>query len=505
ANSEPTGHKTLSYGAAFIHKRDNWIVSLKTASKYQFVRESSDPWVTFFLYGMLEVNNTTWLRYGALKLQSDFGVDGYNWRKMPGTTSVNYSDITKMLNKEYKRFWPKSTFVGGVMQDGNGVFTLQLPASTLNGLSSFTGNKSYFCFDNNIVCVGSNISNTITGDTTITTLFQDAVSSTSLTYMNNSTGFKTTPYNFKSNLTAPTWLVNSHNIAYWLPAGQSLRLTRSLESNPNWLNTASVSGTFATAWIDHGIAPKNASYSYIMRINALPADMITFNTQMQSATPPIKVLALNSQVHAVESVNNSTYAAVVINSAANININDVVSVSKPCVFMVKTTDVNQKKLSLAYPDLDFIDTNLYTDLTYCGYSNPNTIVVKLLGSWTLENPVSQNVSFVSNVNNISTFQFVLKDGLTTDAIIKKNITTVEAIEAQSEPIIVVYPNEISITFPTDSWKNAKGQIVSMDGKIMCELNFKDSITKISTNNYRHGVYLVILKGNNDMILKKVVK
>jgi chondroitin-sulfate-ABC endolyase/exolyase len=504
ANTEPTGHKTLSYGAAFTHKRDNWIVSLKTSSNYQFVRESSDPWVTFLPYGMLEINTSTWLRYGSLKLQSDFGADGYDWRKMPGTTAINYVDITKMINKEYSRFWPNTTFVGGAMQDGNGVFTLQLPASILNGLSSFTGNKSYFCFDNNIVCMGSNISNTITSDSTITTLFQDAVAASDSTYLDNN-GFNTTPYNYANYLITPTWLMNSHKVGYWLPVEQSLRLSRSTQNNKNWLNTATVSGTFATAWINHGKGPKNATYSYFMRINTTKSDMNNFDIQMQGAAPPFTILALTDKIQAVESANNNTYAAVVINATSNINLKEVISVSKPCVFMVKTLSASQKKLSISYPDLDFIDNGLYSDNTWWGYSNPKTLQVKLNGNWTLENSVSQNVSFISNVNNISTIQFTLKDGLTTDAIISKPTTANETIIKESDPQIIVYPNEISITFPDNGWRNAIGQIVSIDGKILSEFAANESITKVSTENFKPGVYVLNIKGDNYTESRKIVK
>ncbi|MFZ4726357.1 MAG: polysaccharide lyase family 8 super-sandwich domain-containing protein, partial [Paludibacter sp.] len=432
--------------------------------------------------------------------------NGYDWRKMPGTTSVNFADITKLICKESYYFRTNNTFVGGAMQDGNGVFTMQIPSYPKNtfGLASFTGNKSYFCFDNNIVCIGSNISNTITSDSTITTLFQDAVATSDSTYLDNK-GFTNTTYNYANYLISPSWLMNSQKVGYWLPVEQSLRLSRSSQSNSNWANTATVSGTFATAWINHGKGPKNATYSYIMKMNTSRNEMANFDAQMQGSSPPFNILVQTDKIHAVESTSNNTYSAVVINATSNINLKDVVSVSKPCVFMVKTLSTNQKKLSISYPDLDFIDKSLYTDLTNCGYSNPNTIVVNLLGNWTLEKPVPQNVSFVSNINNISTIQFTMKDGLTIDAIITKPTTATETIQKESNPKIIVYPNEIGITFTDNGWKNAKGQIVSMDGKIISEFTANESITKVPTENFKHGVYLVILKSNHDMVLRKIVR
>jgi len=505
ANSEPSGHKTLSYGAAFIHRRDNWIVSLKTNSRYQFVRQSNDPWITYYANGMLEVNNSTRLRYGLPKLQSDFGTNGYDWRKMPGTTSVNFADITKLICKESYYFRTNNTFVGGAMQDGNGVFTMQIPSYPKNtfGLASFTGNKSYFCFDNTIVCLGSNISNSVVSDSTITTLFQDAVSATDSTYIDNK-GFTTTPYTAANYLYTPSWLMNSQKVGYWIPVEQNLRFSRISQSNKNWTNTTTGTGTFATAWLNHGIGANKAFYSYLMKMNTSRNEMSNFDAQMQGSAPPFIILALTDKMHAVESTSNNTYAAAVINASLNVNLKDVISVSKPCMFMMKTLSPSQKKLSLSYPDLDFIDNGLYTELTWCGYSNPNAIQVKLKGNWSLVSPAPQNVSVISNLNNVTTIQYTLKDGLTTDATITQNTTITDTIQNVSNPEITVNPNEISITIPENGWSNGSGQILSIDGKMIMGFVLSKSITNVSIANFVHGVYLVQLKTDSQMLTRKVI-
>jgi len=505
ANSEPSGHKTLSYGAAFIHRRDKWIVSLKTNSRYQFVRQSNDPWITYFANGMLEINGSTWLRYGSAKLQSDFGANGYDWRKMPGTTSVNFADITKIICKESYYFRTANTFVGGVMQDGNGVFTMQIPSYPNNssGLASFTGNKSYFCFDNTIVCLGSNISNNVVSDSTITTLFQDAVSTTDSTYIDNK-GLTTSPYNAANYLYSPSWLMNSHKVGYWIPVEQNLRFSRISQSNKNWTNTATVTGTLATAWLNHGIGPKNVTYSYFMKLNTSRTEMLNFDAQMQGSAPPVTVLAMTDKLHAVESVSNNSYAAAVINAGSNINLKDVISVSKPCVFILKTLSSTQKKLSVAYPDLDFIDNGLYSDQTWWSYSNTNTVQLKLKGNWSLANPVSPNVSVISKLNNVTTIQYLLKDGLTTDALITLDTTAIDTIQKASDPKIIATPTEISISLPVDGWSNTTGQILSLDGKTIQGFVMDKSVTSVLTINFVHGAYLIHLKSDSQTFTRKVI-
>jgi hypothetical protein len=298
--------------------------------------------------------------------------------------------------------------------------------------------------------------------------------------------------------------MNSQKVGYWLPVEQSLRLSRNTQNNKNWLNTATVSGIFATAWINHGKGPKNATYSYFMRINTTKSDMNDFDIQMQGSAPPFTILALTDKIHAVESVSNNTYSAAVINAGTSINLKDVISVSKPCLFMMKTLSTSQMKLSMSYTDLDFIDNGLYTEQTWWGYSNPNTVQISLKGNWYLVTPVSQNVSVISRLNNVTILQFILKDGLTTDALISKDITTIAITKNELNPRVIVNANEISIALPENGWSNTTCQILSLDGKSIRALVLGKSINKISTANFMHGVYLIRLKDDNQTFTQKVI-
>ena len=503
ANSMPSGHSTLSYGAAFIHRRHNWMVSLKAASKFQYVRESSDPFVTFLSHGLLEIVTSTWNRYGLQKLKSDFGTSGYDWAKMPGTTAVAYADYTKMINKEYKRFWPNTTFVGGVMQDGNGVFTLQLAGSVLNGLGSFIGTKTYFCFDNTLVCVGSNLSNSISGDNTVTTLFQDAVGASDKTYLNSMTG-STAIINSQS-ITTPAWLMDSHSIGYWIPSGQNLQLSRNAQTNRDWANATSLTGTFATAWINHGAAPKNATYSYIVKVNAQPADMVTFDTQMQGTTPPFRILASNAQMHAVEDVNNNQYGVAAFNPTISLNVKDIVAVDKPCLLMVKDLGGQKKKLSLSYPNLDFIDHTLYPNNVFWGYSTPNTVNVLLKGDWQLDDPSLENVSVqLKTENGFTSFNVVLKDGLSRDIVFKyAPITAVTRLKSNEIQTIITH-DLISISVPDNDYlAGSDGRILNMLGIAVKNFTFKGNITTISISDLKPGIYILYCGKNNQ--IKKFIK
>lgn len=501
AAAEPSGHVTYSQGLAMIHRRDNWLATIKGASRYAYVRESSDPFITYMGYGMIEINNATFDRYGLQKLVSDFGVAGYDWRKIPGTTTVDFANFSSMVNKEYKRYWPNSTFAGGVNQGGNGIFSMKVVGSVLNNLGTYVANKSYFCFDNYIVCVGSGITNN-NSDPTITTLFQDAVKNTESTYVGSTTGITTIPYAYNQTLLSSNWLLNSHKIGYWIPAGEQLTLNRSSQTCPNWKNNGNATGTFATAYLSHGAKPNNAQYWYINAIDCTAQQMASFNEQMNSTEPPFSLLENNERVHAVESRNNKSYGISVINASHPIAIKDVMSVSRPTILLVNAPDEESRILSIADPDVDYKNNLSYTDNEYWGYSNMHEVVVKLNGQWLLAQSVP-NVTIVRNDDGTTTLTFAVRNGLTTTVMLKKDEPTgllenedMSALYYDGKSIVVNYTDRMLST-------PVLGAIYSVTGlKIKNMLVNINETTHIDVTDLSSGAYIFTLETTQD---KKVLR
>ncbi|QHI70120.1 chondroitinase family polysaccharide lyase [Tichowtungia aerotolerans] len=415
ATTAPEGTRIYSYGDMAVHRKNGWLWSVKGHSKFQFTRESADPWVTYLGYGMLDLVQDYWVRYGIIRLESEFGVNGYDWRKYPGTTTIDFSDIQDIVNHEYKRWWSDETFVGGLVQNGNGIFTMCIKGSATNSLGSYRAKKSWFFFDGTAVAMGSGISNSVSAEPTITTLYQDGITSSTETWFNNTSGTTGLSTDSTAILGSSAWLVDSESTGYWVPAGENLTVKRRAQTNPNWDNNANVSGDFALAWLNHGNAPNNASYWYVQTVGATPAAMSAFNTSMNSGTPPFQILENSDRAHAVWSEAEQTCGITVFDVTSALDIRDVKTVSRPCVLMMQESSSSLRKLSVADPDLDLIDHAVYSNNESWGYSSEHTVTIVLNGLWSVGTP-PENLSAVltNGAQNTTTLTLTVKEGLTTD-------------------------------------------------------------------------------------------
>ena len=99
---------------------------------------------------------------------------------------------------------------------------------------------------------------------------------------------------------------------------------------------------------------------------------------------------------------------------------------------------------------------------------------------------------------------MLKDGLTTDALITLDTTAIDTIQKASDPKIIATPTEISISLPVDGWSNTTGQILSLDGKTIQGFVMDKSVTSVLTINFVHGAYLIHLKSDSQTYTRKVI-
>ena len=184
----PAGHFSFPYAAASVHKRQGWAAAVRGFSQYVWDWESGakleNPYGRYMAFGSL-------LLFTAgepLSLEAS-GMDldgGFHWGYVPGAT-------TKALPMEKMAYrikpapgYPEgrhrnftfNTFVGGLShRSGNGLFAMRMHDTVKadeRGLfdDSFSADKTFFFFDNEIVALGSGISNSDIDHNTITTLFQ---------------------------------------------------------------------------------------------------------------------------------------------------------------------------------------------------------------------------------------------------------------------------------------------------------------------------------------------
>ena len=375
------GHRTLGWAAADIHRRGDWMVVVKGHSQYQYEAESFN-FSTFLGYGTTYVFRDAWVRYRSPHLEYDLGEPGWDWRHMPGTTSVLWP-WDRVLKKDYKRYRSDQSFVGGVALDGQGVFALSLHGSQKQGLDSFRARKSWFSFDDTIVCVGSHIGNQIGDAATVTTISQDFLAKPDETTIFDGRPAAELDRTWELADAKPTWFLDGRGAGYYVPAGQRLRLRRAWQIAPDAENKKQTKGCYATAWLDHGMSPDGARYMYALRPSADAPQMGQFAQAMDSTEPPFRLLPSPESVHAVASREVGMVGAVLWEPASGIKLGPLQAADTPCTVLLKRTGQGWT-LAIADPDLRLIDSGPGTSDNDWGYSQPSRIRLRLAAGFTID-------------------------------------------------------------------------------------------------------------------------
>ena len=387
----PQGHWTLGWSAAAVHRRDDWLLSIRGYSRYAYSRESGHPGNDLHVnphlgFGTMELLTPSNCkpRYGSFHHETDIGAAGFDWTRFPGTTDV-FLPLEKIAWLGDWQHRSDQSFVGGVdAPDGTGVFVLSLHGPKKIGLDSFYARKSWFFFGDTIVCLGSGIRNNISDHETGTTLFQEVWRppdaggrTTTPLYVNSANSLNTFPLDKQEEIGSPQWLINRQGIGFYVYTGQQLNIHRCEQHSPSSDGKNETSGKLTTAWLSHGTAPQNASYRYLMRVGATPEAMAALSESM-SRSALAEIRRQDDIAHIVARKSEETTGYVIFKANTTLNDNAITSVSTPCVITTHRREADMV-LSVADPDLNFIDNDKAPG--QWGYSRPSTIVITLRGRW----------------------------------------------------------------------------------------------------------------------------
>ncbi|MXZ08381.1 MAG: hypothetical protein F4Y79_02965 [Gemmatimonadetes bacterium] len=376
----PSGHWTLPYGALSIHRRGDWMVSMKGWGKYVWDYESSgrnNPLGRYLSYGsMLVYANGDPVGREA----SGIVRDGWDWSMWPGTTVIRLSH-EQLKHEGRDRNFSDETFVGGVNIEGqNGVFALKLHDTRFN--TSFRAVKTVFCFDDVLVCLGSDIENDDGGHATVTPLFQAAISEDRSTGVNGER-VRAIPYAFSGIMGQRAWLMDSRGNGYVVPGGGDLRVQRQVQISKNYGRDSGGTGTFELAYLDHGSAPQGASYHYAVLVQRSPDRVRAF-----ASSPEYDVWRQDGQAHIVHHRGMKATGYALFDKDARSIDGPVEGVSLPSLVMVREVD-DGLLLSMADPDFGWnweIQMPHRQDgtLVVNQASEPRKVEVTVRGTWRLD-------------------------------------------------------------------------------------------------------------------------
>lgn len=324
----PSAHKNYPLMDRAIHRTDNWLFALSMFSERISNAEIMNG---ENLYGWHQGDGVTYLYGKDTAYYNDNYWNTINPFRLPGTTTVskNIGNGVKDSSGFYQEgdYTSKEAWVGGSELKGYGVNGMSL-SGDCGTKTTYAPNlralKSYFMFDDEVVCLGTGIndsgSNFIT-ETTVENRKLNADASNQITLNGNKLELNPVSVNVAeivkgdglgtgiasmegSAVDNAKWIHVEGNVAgdtvgFYFPKESGQLKARKVASTGNWGNINLNSSTdvvknYFELWFDHGKNPQNAEYSYVM----LPGKTVE-EMKAYEKNPSIEILANTADVQAV--------------------------------------------------------------------------------------------------------------------------------------------------------------------------------------------------------------
>lgn len=364
AAPKPAGHWSFNYAAMGVHRFKNKAVTLKTFNHYVWAYETYRGTNVFGRY----------LSNGSMDIITHMGPDavgrlekGWDWNRIPGATALNRPWEVLQAPPELRVHMP--TLIGNRI---NGSSNLEGRYGAFGSIlaekdapprfdPTFRAVKSVFAFDDRLIALGSSIASKSVYPAE-TTLFQYALHGKRAKDRPVYIQGKPETGTVDETLSAPCLLADAMgNGWYVVQSDGKVRVRRGTQHSRNHRDLAPEQGDFATAWLDHGTAPENAGYEYLVLLDFQPSKAEELQKKLQKSLP-YKVLRRDAQVHAVHDLPSGVTAAVFFEAQPELNFELLRSVKNPCYLLWRSPDGNTLHLSMNTPDLaDFVREG-YSDL-----------------------------------------------------------------------------------------------------------------------------------------------
>ena len=422
AKEQLKGYDVLPYAATAIHRRGNWAAFIKGYSKYVW---ASEIYVDENRYGRYPSNGSIQINNSKGNIKSGFKQEGWDWNRFPGTTAITlpWSDLEP--NTPLLMFRSEETFAGAVSLNNNGVFGMILneskgsnadgPERNIGFPGKLKAHKSVFSFGNKLICIGTGITSIDTEHPVQTNLFQNYIPNTNMAIgSSNQANITAFPYE-NTSTGSGTWLIDAYNNGYHILSNNRVAIKRATQDsyhnkyslktgrmNKKGKGAKATKGNFASSWIDHGNAPKNASYQYVIYPGLKDTSKKNFGIKAQKDTS-FEIIRADNQVHIVADKKTKTTGYVFFELGPDLKKSVIKNVSKPALLMVQQSK-KKMTISAVQPDLNFMDTK---DKTMRGFSYPVSLTIVLKGAWI---STDTTIKAVHTENNQTTITLECRHG-----------------------------------------------------------------------------------------------
>jgi chondroitin AC lyase len=272
---------------------------------------------------------------GSTNIQRS-GAEYYNimpvweWDKIPGVTSRDYKVDQRTTIEWGER--GVGSFIGGISDGVYGTTVYQLDYDEV------TAKKAWFFFDDEVVCLGADISS----------LAKEAITTTI-----NQAWAKGSVKIFDQDIKR-IW---QDSIGYYFPNQGDIKWTSGKQSGRWSLINANrsknvVQGKVFKLWLNHGHDPVKGSYAYIVKPN------ISENEMKSNKALNTKILENTPLVQAVENEDLQMVQVVFYQAGSLTRPNFSVTVDQPCVLLIKALKTKNPMLYLSDPTQKLTDLHI---------------------------------------------------------------------------------------------------------------------------------------------------
>lgn len=265
----------------------------------------------------------------------------WNWNRIPGVTAPQLDTIPRtVIDWQTKG---TSVFAGGVSDSlyGVSVYSYFDTYADINTAAK----KSWFFFDDEIICLGAGINSTA-GVPVCTTINQCLLSKKEVILSQSKKHSVVKEGDFVYD--SPEWVLHN-GIGYVFPAGGNLFLSKKMQTG-SWYSINHTESKneqqqeVFTLGFNHGCNPRNATYAYIVVPGIHSARKM--NNYRKS---PVEILANTDSMQIVRHTKLGIWQMVFYKEGTFRNGELSVSVDKACALMIKDGHSGNAELHIADP------------------------------------------------------------------------------------------------------------------------------------------------------------
>lgn len=316
--STPQGTEYYGFSCSMSHRYGEDLVTIAGHSRYLWAAEiyqQANHYGRYLTHGSMDIGG--------------FSMLGWDWCHIPGTTAAvlpmdqmkaNVLNVDEFSGYE-EMLISDEWFAGGVTHEGrNGAFAMKLHEhDKYNG--TLRARKSFFAFENRIVCLGTDIENGLAGAPVHTTLFQKSLESSD----------KDTCCVYEGGV------IRDHDGVTYIVKDADIHFRFGVQHSLHEESDKPVEGLFEVAYIDHGDIVKDGRYEYVV---ILPDGS-------SGQEPAYEIVRHDSLVHSVRDIPTGIVSAAVFEEDA---VDQNIISCTPAMLMYSMKD-GAMTLSVANPDL----------------------------------------------------------------------------------------------------------------------------------------------------------